>query len=260
MGKKRLGLLLMTLLVVLLNISVQASSIDVTTPGTVNVCVGNQYIIDNYIGGELVANYISSNMNVASVINSRDIRSGLTYDTKRLISRAPGRATITSISIMGRKTVLTVVSRKHKLKKGKCVYCGRKSDKQITKELTKLKKKKAYKDGAKWGSKKYRSVSDRILGVDISGGYGCVAFVIELADKLYKDLPIEKTRDVNSLKPGDIVRLDGKHSVMIWKKSGSKYVLAEANVGGRVAWGRKVSKSYLRRHATYICVRGVLQK
>lgn len=103
---------------------------------------------------------------------------------------------------------------------------------------------------------------------------GCAAFAAIIQDAAigsYKDIPPSWQRvndncrsggvdecavpySWDNLWPGDIIRFDG-HSVIIVEKHDDYVTIAEGNYGGKVKWGREITKAGIENSAKYILTR-----
>lgn len=103
---------------------------------------------------------------------------------------------------------------------------------------------------------------------------GCAAFAAIIQDAAigsYKDIPPSWQRvndncrsggvdecavpySWDNLWPGDIIRFDG-HSVIIVEKHDDYVTIAEGNYGGKVKWGRKLTKTGIENSAKYVLTR-----
>ena len=105
--------------------------------------------------------------------------------------------------------------------------------------------KSKYPEGTSFGNEKYYGWGAGLF----SGGYGCAAFAFELSDAAFGDRQAVMLmgKDVDAyetIRAGDSLRLDGdSHTVVVIEKKNGKVVVAEANYGGKVHWGRAVPKS-----------------
>lgn len=99
----------------------------------------------------------------------------------------------------------------------------------------------------------------------IRGGYGCLAFVMEVSDRVFGDLPARMTTDVrfDEIRIGDIITLQNSsgdnHSIIVTDVLDDCVVIAEANFsknyGPRsVHWGRQMSRETIE-NAYYMLTR-----
>ena len=105
-----------------------------------------------------------------------------------------------------------------------------------------------YPEGMSWtNSDTYKSkgVWYNEEGVAVGyGGGGCHGFALILSDAVYDDLPIVLHKDFNNIHPGDAIRLNNDtHTVMILKIEGDTITIAEGNFGGKIHWGRTISRT-----------------
>lgn len=111
----------------------------------------------------------------------------------------------------------------------------------VTKKILALKKK--YPEGKKWTNDKqyfWKAINTYC--------YGCIAFVGTVSDKVFgKNLKVKKHRSFKKVKPGDHIRIDDYHSVIVIKKAGNTLTVAEGNYNGAIHWGRKIKKSSLKK-------------
>lgn len=103
---------------------------------------------------------------------------------------------------------------------------------------------------------------------------GCAAFAAIIQDAAigsYKDIPPSWQRindncrsggvdecavpySWDNLWPGDIIRFNG-HSVIIVEKHDDYVTIAEGNYGGKVKWGREITKTGIEKSAQYVLTR-----
>lgn len=103
---------------------------------------------------------------------------------------------------------------------------------------------------------------------------GCAAFAAIIQDAAigsYKDIPPSWQRvndncrsggvyecavpySWDNLWPGDIIRFDG-HSVIIVEKHDDYVTIAEGNYGGKVKWGREITRTGVEKSAQYVLTR-----
>lgn len=84
------------------------------------------------------------------------------------------------------------------------------------------------------------------------GGYGCAGFAFMLSDACFGDLPARKVYDVNSIRVGDVVRVNNDaHSVIVLKIENGVYTVAEANYNSSVHWGRTFTYAQMCNVFTY---------
>ena len=75
------------------------------------------------------------------------------------------------------------------------------------------------------------------------GGYGCAAFAMMLSDGVFTKQCVLH-RDKSKIKVGDILRVSNNtHSVIVLDRSEYSVIVAEANYGGKVHWGREIQLS-----------------
>ncbi len=90
-------------------------------------------------------------------------------------------------------------------------------------------------------SKGYTYQEGRLVGT--SGG-GCHGFALILSDAAYGSLPLVEHTNFSNIKVGDILRINNdSHSVMITAINGSTITIAEGNYGGKIHWGRTISRT-----------------
>ena len=112
-----------------------------------------------------------------------------------------------------------------------------------------------YYEGMPWTNfQPYGSEGDlpyyRFQGGPVKGaslGVGCAAFVFELSDAAFGDLPA-RTIDkggfaYEDVKVGDILRVNNSHFVIVLRVASSGVTVAEGNYNKSVHWGRTLSKS-----------------
>ena len=117
----------------------------------------------------------------------------------------------------------------------------------------KLKKlRKEYPEGKRWTDENHYKFKWDKMYCDYSG---CAGFAEICSDYLFPGYKRKMHKNYNRIKEGDTVRLNGVHSVVVWKISGSRAILCEGNYGGKIHWGRTMRLSELRRRATYVITR-----
>ncbi len=90
-------------------------------------------------------------------------------------------------------------------------------------------------------SKGYTYQEGRLVGT--SGG-GCHGFALILSDAAYGSLPLVEHTNFSNIKVGDILRINNdSHSVMITAINGNTITIAEGNYGGKIHWGRTISRT-----------------
>lgn len=126
-----------------------------------------------------------------------------------------------------------------------------------------LKDKERYQEGAPWTNEthEYRWNGGTQGGIAAIGA-GCVAFAYELSDAAFGALPARMYMNGNfqfsDVKVGDILRINGgAHTVIVTQVSGAGVEIAEGNYsvngsGGKVHWGRTMSKSEVEASYQYI--------
>ena len=89
-------------------------------------------------------------------------------------------------------------------------------------------------------------------------GYGCAGFCFYLSDLCFDDRPCYQVYQFyyDQIRVGDILRVNNdQHSVTVMEKYDSYIVLAEANYGGTVHWGRIMTYEEVMRDTTYLLSR-----
>lgn len=118
-----------------------------------------------------------------------------------------------------------------------------------------LKDQKGFTEGTTWtnfepyGSKGDKGNDYKWKGGPVKGadrGVGCAAFVFILSDEAFGSLP-SRTIDqgdfqYEDIKPGDILRINSSHFVIVTQVSPGGVIVAEANYNKSVHWGRTLSK------------------
>lgn len=83
--------------------------------------------------------------------------------------------------------------------------------------------------------------------------YGCIAFAGELSDRVFgKDAPVYKHTNLDSIRPGDHIRIGGYHSVIVLTADKDRVTVAEGNYNYSVHWGRVITKDSLASSGYYI--------
>ncbi len=104
--------------------------------------------------------------------------------------------------------------------------------------------KASYPEGTKWNNDNYYAWKGGIY----SGGYGCAGFAFMLSDAAFGTAKARKYNDPDAVRTGDIVRMEGdSHSVIILEVQPDCVIVAEGNFNNSVHWGRKISRSELRK-------------
>ena len=89
----------------------------------------------------------------------------------------------------------------------------------------------------------------------IINAMGCAAFSFILSDEAFGSLPARTPAySFESVKVGDILRMSNNtHTVIVLEVNDAGVVIAGGNNGGKVHWGRAISKAELDRDvSTYI--------
>ena len=105
-------------------------------------------------------------------------------------------------------------------------------------------KQNEYYEGREWDNSDFYSWNGGIYG----GGYGCAGFAFAMSDAAFGTLParILEKKDFDSIRPGDVLRInDDSHSVIVLQKYSDYVVVAEGNYGGKIHWGRTLTKTSL---------------
>lgn len=88
------------------------------------------------------------------------------------------------------------------------------------------------------------------------GGYGCAGFAFMLSDAVFGNNKAEIHYDINSIRVGDILRINNdSHSVIVLEVNEEGVVLAEGNYNSSVHWGRTMSWNELTRTVDYVMTR-----
>ena len=85
-------------------------------------------------------------------------------------------------------------------------------------------------------------------------GTGCAAFAFELSDAAFSNYVTEH-HDISAIRVGDILRLDGSHTVIVLEVQSGGVVIAEGNYNSSVHWGRFLSTAELQSSLTYVWTR-----
>ena len=116
----------------------------------------------------------------------------------------------------------------------------------IRKKILKMKSK--YPEGKHWtNSNWYYSKAINCYC------YGCIGFVGIVSDKVFgRNKKVKKHHSFDKIKSGDHIRIGDYHSVIVLSKNGNKLTVAEGNYNFSIHWGRKISKSELKRDGFYV--------
>ena len=124
------------------------------------------------------------------------------------------------------------------------------SQKQAKKKLLSLKSK--YPEGMSWTNENnyYYWEAANLYG------YGCVALVGELSDKVFgKYAPVKTHKNFDKIKVGDHVRIGNYHSVIVLKKSDNSVTVVEGNYNASVHWNRVITKRELKQSGFHVDTR-----
>ena len=109
-----------------------------------------------------------------------------------------------------------------------------------------------YPNWTKWDNSNKYSWKGGLWGA----GYGCVGFAFMLSDAAFGDLPARKITNLNNLRVGDIVRINGDtHSIIILEINGDEVITAEGNIAGMILWGMTYSLEEIKEYADYAITR-----
>lgn len=73
-------------------------------------------------------------------------------------------------------------------------------------------------------------------------GYGCAGFAFALSDAAFGDAKATKVYNTDSIRVGDIIRMDNDtHMVIVLSTNSDGVIVAEGNYNGKVHWGRFIS-------------------
>lgn len=89
-------------------------------------------------------------------------------------------------------------------------------------------------------------------------GYGCAGFVFMMSDAAFGKLSARSiySFDWDNFRVGDILRVNNNgHSVIILEKYDDYVIVAEGNYGGKIHWGRKMTKSDVQYGFSYYMTR-----
>ena len=99
-----------------------------------------------------------------------------------------------------------------------------------------------YPEGTPWtNSNSYTWGSNVAMGLGYSGfvGSGCQGFAMMASDAAFGDIPVYNFTDKESIKVGDIIRINNDtHSVIVLEINGSELTIAEGNFNNSIHWGR----------------------
>lgn len=116
--------------------------------------------------------------------------------------------------------------------------------------------KSKYPEGTSWTNEN-RSYKSYTICPEYTyfEGKGCSAFALELSDTAFGSLPRREHYDVSAIRVGDIIRLDGNHSVIVLEVKSNSVIIAEGNYNSSVHWGRELTFSEIKSSLTYIWTR-----
>lgn len=116
--------------------------------------------------------------------------------------------------------------------------------------------KSVYPEGLSWTNENRSYKSYTVCPeYEYFEGKGCSAFALELSDAAFGGLPRREHYDVSAIRVGDIIRLDGNHSVIVLEVRDSGVVIAEGNYNSSVHWERELTYDEIRSSLTYIWTR-----
>lgn len=124
------------------------------------------------------------------------------------------------------------------------------TEKQAYKAI--MAKKQAYPEGKKWTNAKCYVWKGGIF----DRGYGCAAFAFAMSDAAFGKLPARMHKVFSRIKVGDLIRLyDDTHFVVVLKVSKNEVTVAEGNYNNSIHWGRKISRSKIKKEGDYVLTR-----
>lgn len=113
-------------------------------------------------------------------------------------------------------------------------------------------RKPAYPEGKKWTNAKCYVWKGGIF----DRGYGCAAFAFAMSDAAFGKLPARMHKSFSKIKAGDLIRLyDDTHFVVVLKVSKNEVTVAEGNYNNSIHWGRKISRSEIKKEGDYVLTR-----
>ncbi|MCM1174697.1 MAG: leucine-rich repeat protein [Blautia sp.] len=130
-----------------------------------------------------------------------------------------------------------------------------------------LKDEGGYGEGAVWTDDKPYSAANGFyhwkggtLGGDNIVAVGCVAFAFTLSDRAFGSLPARMYDEggfaFEDIKVGDILRVhNDTHTVIVLEVIDSGVIVAEGNYGGKVHWGRAISKDDVMGNTSHYITR-----
>lgn len=109
-----------------------------------------------------------------------------------------------------------------------------------------------YREGRRWTNDDYYGWN----GGTFRGGYGCAAFAFLLSDAAFGTVRASIHSNISAIRPGDILRVDGNtHSVIVLRADKDSVTVAEGNYGSAIHWGRKITRSELKKTLDYVMTR-----
>ena len=114
--------------------------------------------------------------------------------------------------------------------------------------------KSEYPEGMPWTNDNHYEWNGGIY----IGGYGCAGFCFLLSDAVFGYAPAYFVKEFTyeQIRVGDILRINNDtHSVTIMEKYDDHVVLAEGNYGGKIHWGRTLTRSQVMSTGTYLMSR-----
>jgi len=106
--------------------------------------------------------------------------------------------------------------------------------------------KDEYPEGTPWTNSNLYVWNSSVasgLGYSQFTGGGCQGFAMMASDAAFGEIPVYKFTDINSVRVGDILRVDNdNHSVIVLKIEGDVFTIAEGNFNSSVHWGRMINR------------------
>lgn len=169
-----------------------------------------------------------------------------------MTGKKAGTATVT-LSAPGHQeaTVKITVARLAKPSFAKKYWSTFPNEKTVYKALMRMKKQ--YPNGTRWNDYDFYELRKPINTVEgeIIGGYACNGFAYMLFDAAFGSLPVRCTWFPTDFRVGDILQLEPYHKAIVIKVDKKKVTLAEGNYGGKVKWGRTLTRAQLKNRCVF---------
>ncbi|MSU02333.1 S-layer homology domain-containing protein [Tissierella pigra] len=117
---------------------------------------------------------------------------------------------------------------------------------KVKEQLKKI--EKMYPTGTPWGlEKEYTYIYNVFRSPIVRTVHACDAFATMVSESIFGDLPERViNKNFDGIRVGDIVGYNN-HVVIVIDKTDNKIVIAEGNNGGKVRWGRVITRERFER-------------